>query len=46
LRGNTSAAAAKLRDFLDLCNAQSGRGIALDAATVLTGDAGYVLGTL
>jgi hypothetical protein len=45
-RGNTSVASAQLRDFLDQCNAQSGRGISLDAAAVLTADAGYVLGTL
>jgi photosystem II stability/assembly factor-like uncharacterized protein len=44
-RGNTSAASAKLREFLDLCNAQSGRGISVDAAAVLTADTGYVLGT-
>ena len=44
-RGNTSAASAKLREFLDLCNAQSGRGISTDAAAVLTADANYVLGT-
>ena len=44
-RGNTAAASAKLRDFLDECNAQSGRGISVDAAAVLAADAGYVLGT-
>ena len=44
-RGNTSAASGKLRDLVDLCNAQSGRGISVDAAAVLTADAGYLLGT-
>jgi hypothetical protein len=44
-RGNTSAASAKLRDFIDQCNAQSGHGISLDAVAVLTADTDYVLGT-
>lgn len=44
-RGNTSAASGKLRDFIDYCNAQSGRGIAADAVAVLAADAAYVLGT-
>ena len=44
-RGNASAAAAKLRDFRDQCNAQSGRGISIDAAAVLTADTDYVLRT-
>ena len=42
-RGNTSAASAKLRDFLDQCNAQSGHGISVDAVAVLTADTAYVL---
>jgi hexosaminidase len=45
-RGNTSAASGSLRDFRDQCSAQSGRGIAIDAAAVLTADADYVLRTL
>lgn len=45
-RGNTAAASAKLQEFLDQCNAQSGRGISTDAAAVLTVDAAYVLGRL
>jgi hypothetical protein len=45
-RGNTRAAAAKLRDFIDQCTAQSGRGILPDAAAVLTADARFVLATL
>ena len=44
-RGNTSAASAKLRDLIDQCNTQSGRGISADAAMVLAGDAEYVRGT-
>jgi hypothetical protein len=44
-RGNTSAASGKLRDLIDQCNAQSGRGISADAAAVLAADAAYVLGT-
>jgi FIMAH domain-containing protein/beta-propeller repeat-containing protein len=45
-RGNRSVASAKLREFLDQCTAQSGRGISVDAAAVLTADTNYVLGTL
>jgi len=44
-RGNFSSASAKLRDVIDLCTAQSGRGIAADAAASLIADAQYVLGT-
>ena len=44
-RGNMAAASAKLREFVDQCNAQSGRGISVDAAAVLTADTDYVLGT-
>jgi hypothetical protein len=44
-RGNTSSASAKLRDFIDQCTTQSGRGISADAAAVLTADAEWVLGT-
>jgi hypothetical protein len=42
-RGNTSAASAKLREFSDQCNAQSGHGISVDAVAVLTADTDYVL---
>jgi hypothetical protein len=44
-RGNISAASGKLRDFIDYCDAQSGRGISADAGAVLGADAEYVLGT-
>ena len=44
-RGNRSAASATLRDFLDQCAAQTGHGISVDAAAVLTADTDYVLGT-
>jgi hypothetical protein len=45
-RGNASGAAGKLRDFIDQCRAQSGRGIGTDTAVVLIADAQYVLATL
>jgi hypothetical protein len=45
-RGNTAAAAGKLRDFIDQCTAQSGRGIGTDTAVELIADAQYVLATL
>lgn len=45
-RGNTSAAAGNLREFIDQCGAQSGKGIAPAVAALLIGDAQYVLGTL
>jgi cytochrome c len=44
-RGNTSAASGNLRDFIDQCAAQSGRGISTAAAAVLRADAQYVLAT-
>jgi photosystem II stability/assembly factor-like uncharacterized protein len=44
--GNATGAAGSLRQFIDQCTAQSGHGIATDAAAVLIGDAQYVLGTL
>jgi hypothetical protein len=45
-RGNIASASAKLRDFIDHCQTQSGRGISPDAATMLALDAQYVRGTL
>ena len=42
-RGNISAASGNLRDFIDQCTAQSGRGVSAAAAAVLTADAQYVL---
>jgi cytochrome c len=44
-RGNMSSASAKLHDVIDQCQAQSGRGISPDAATLLALDAEYVRGT-
>jgi hypothetical protein len=44
-RGNTSAASGSLRDFIDQCAAQSGKGVSPDAAALLTADAQYVLAT-
>jgi hypothetical protein len=45
-RGNTSAASGDLKDFISLCAAQSGKGIAVDVAAWLTTDATYVLTTI
>ena len=45
-RGNTLAAAGKLRDFIDQCTMQSWRGIGPDTALLLISDAEYVLAGL
>ena len=45
-RGHANAARSKLRDFINQVNAQSGQGVASDAATLLRGDAEYVLGAM
>ena len=42
-RGNTVSASAKLRDFIDNCQTQSGRGILAHVAAALIADAEYVL---
>jgi hypothetical protein len=45
-RGNLTVARNKLDDVIATVNAQSGKGIAIDAAGVLVSDAQYVLTTL
>jgi hypothetical protein len=45
-RGNLSAAAGDVRDFIDQCAAQSGRGISTDTALVLIADGQSVLAAL
>jgi hypothetical protein len=45
-RGNLASASSKLQGAIDYVNAHSGRSIAAAAATVLVGDARYVLAAL
>jgi len=45
-RGNMNVAVNKLRDFIDQLNAQSGKHITTNAASLLITDAGYVIGRL
>jgi len=45
-RGNTNVAVSKLKDFIDQLNAQSGKHITTNAASLLITDAGYVIGQL
>ena len=45
-RGNVSGAAGKLRDFINQCTAQSGRGIGTDTAVLLIADGQYTLAAL
>jgi hypothetical protein len=41
-RGNTASASGTLRDFIDQCQAKSGRGIQADVAAALITDGQYV----
>ncbi|HEU4891631.1 MAG TPA: SBBP repeat-containing protein [Vicinamibacterales bacterium] len=41
-RGNTSSASGNLRDFIDQCQAKSGRGISAEVAAALITDAEYI----
>ena len=45
-RGNLTVVRAKLNDFIAAVNAQTGKGVAVDAGQVLVTDTRYVLGTL
>jgi hypothetical protein len=45
-RGNVTAARSKLEDFINAVAVRTGRGVTAGAASLLTSDAQYVLGTM